>query len=136
MPSGGRVISESSLASARAERCWEIPSVNGPLTRSNGAKATWLGRRNETERGKCSSFLRHPDDGQRGCRGDTTFRVTAASVDRATLERRMKRLRQRVKDLGAELRLLRWNSEPVGSLWSRCGSLPRRGVASRSRQGR
>src|SRR4029077_7168688 len=31
-----------------------------------------------------------------------------AASDRITLERRTRRLRQRVKDLGAEIRLLRW----------------------------
>jgi hypothetical protein len=37
-----------------------------------------------------------------------TVTVAVRANDRATLERRTKRLRQRVKDLSAELRLLRW----------------------------
>lgn len=37
-----------------------------------------------------------------------TCTLVVRGPDRATLERRTKRLRQRVKDLGAELRLLRW----------------------------
>jgi hypothetical protein len=37
-----------------------------------------------------------------------TCTVVVRARDRATLERRTKRLRQRVMDLGAELRLLRW----------------------------
>src|SRR5207244_12278008 len=35
--------------------------------------------------------------------------VVVRGPDRTTLERRTKRLRQRAKDLGAELRLLRWD---------------------------
>jgi hypothetical protein len=37
-----------------------------------------------------------------------TVTLVVRAPDRATLERRTKRLRQRVKDLGAEVRLLRW----------------------------
>ena len=37
-----------------------------------------------------------------------TVTLAVRASDRATLERRTKRLRQRAKDLGAELRLLRW----------------------------
>jgi hypothetical protein len=37
-----------------------------------------------------------------------TVTIAVRATDRATLERTTKRLRQRVNDLGAELRLLRW----------------------------
>ena len=37
-----------------------------------------------------------------------TITLAVRSTDRQVLQRRTKRLRQRVKDLGAEVRLLRW----------------------------
>src|SRR6058998_3148378 len=37
-----------------------------------------------------------------------TVTLVVRAFDRTILERRTKRLRQRVKDLGAEVRLLRW----------------------------
>ncbi|MCA1647266.1 MAG: hypothetical protein LC797_18025 [Chloroflexi bacterium] len=56
--------------------------------------------------------------------------VVVRALDRHTLERRTKRLRQRVKDLGAELRLLRWEQRVgwLAVLPVRRKPLPRRGL--------
>jgi hypothetical protein len=59
-----------------------------------------------------------------------TVTLVVRGSDRATLERRTKRLRQRVKDLGAEVRLLAWEQR-VGWLAVvplRYPPLPRRGL--------
>ncbi|MCA1648370.1 MAG: hypothetical protein LC797_23895 [Chloroflexi bacterium] len=59
-----------------------------------------------------------------------TCTVVIRATDRGTLERRTKRLRQRVQDLGAELRLLRWEQRAswLAVLPVRRRPLPRRGL--------
>jgi hypothetical protein len=56
--------------------------------------------------------------------------VVVRAPYRATLERRTKRLRQRVKDLGAEVRLLRWEQRAgwLAVVPLRYPLLPRRGL--------
>ena len=58
-----------------------------------------------------------------------TCTLVVRGQDRATLERGTKRLRQRVKDLGAEVRLLRWEQRAgwLGVAPFRRPPLPRRG---------
>jgi hypothetical protein len=60
-----------------------------------------------------------------------TCTVVVRAPYRATLERRTKRLRQRVKDMGAEVRLLRWEQRAgwLAVVPLRRPSLPRRGHA-------
>jgi hypothetical protein len=55
--------------------------------------------------------------------------IAVRAPDKATLERSTKRLRQRVKDLGAEVRLLRWEQRAgwLAVVPLRRGTLPRRG---------
>lgn len=59
-----------------------------------------------------------------------TCTVVVRAPYRGTLERRTKRLRQRVKDLGAELRLLRWEQRAgwLAVVPLRRAPLPRRGL--------
>ena len=66
-----------------------------------------------------------------------TCTLVVRAPDRATLERRTKRLRQRVKDLGAEVRLLRWEQRAgwLGVAPFRRPPLSRAWPAGRDRDG-
>ncbi len=59
-----------------------------------------------------------------------TCTLVVRGQDRATFERRTKRLRQRVKDLGAEVRLLAWEQRAgwLAMVPLRYPPLPRRGL--------
>ena len=73
--------------------------------------------------------LRMAYERRRTLRMRMTCTLVVRGQDRATLERGTKRLRQRVKDLGAEVRLLRWEQRAgwLGVAPFRRPPLPRRG---------
>ena len=56
--------------------------------------------------------------------------LVVSGQDRATFERRTKRLRQRVKDIGADVRLLAWEQRAgwLAMVPLRSPPLPRRGL--------
>jgi len=112
-----RIVTDWQRRSSTATCHWMCRSTStrstcrGPSYSSTRAETPWSHRcRRQDGRWRSSRSLGcgWPTSGARRCQCAWPCRWFVRAGDQRTLERRTKRLKQRARDLGAEVRLLRW----------------------------